>query len=307
MTSTAWRKCPDMNHDEWLNWRRQGIGGSDAPAIMGVSPYSTPFQKWEEKVFDKTKKDNWAMRGGRFGEAEAKFEYQSLSGISVFPRNIESTEIDWLHASLDGIDNKGDRIVEIKKTGEEDHEGALKGIVPAKYMPQCQHILKVTEKNSMDYFSSPVAGGPGVIVKVDRDSSYIESQLFPKEVEFWNMVLSQKAPEFMDRDFKNMEKNKSWRKASEDWKTTKRLLKDTEAYESELRKELIALAKDRSAEGNNVKLLKTMTRGNVDYMAAFAHYIACLQEKYPEVEFGDLSLEMFRKDPFVKWTLRDIG
>jgi putative phage-type endonuclease len=297
-----------MTVEQWHVWRRAGIGGSDAPAIMGVSPYSTPFQKWEEKVFDKSKKDNWAMRGGRLHEEEARCEYESMTGIAMFPRNVESTEINWLHASLDGIDNKGKRIVEIKRAGEEDHEMALKGIVPPKYIPQCQHIFKTTNGDcDVDYFSSPVAGGPGVIVKVDRDSSYIESELFPKEVEFWNLVLSQKAPEFTDRDFKNMEKNKLWKKASADWLETKDILEVIKQKESDLRKDLILLAKDRSAEGFGVKLSKTMTRGNVDYMAAFAHYIACLQEKYPEIEFGDLSLEMFRKDPFVKWTLRDIS
>ena len=31
----------NLSREDWLNYRRQGIGGSDAAAIMGVSPFCT--------------------------------------------------------------------------------------------------------------------------------------------------------------------------------------------------------------------------------------------------------------------------
>ena len=34
----------------WLEERMSYIGGSDAPIIMGVSPWKTPYQLWEEKM-----------------------------------------------------------------------------------------------------------------------------------------------------------------------------------------------------------------------------------------------------------------
>lgn len=30
-----------LPREEWLEWRRKGIGGSDAATIIGVSPFST--------------------------------------------------------------------------------------------------------------------------------------------------------------------------------------------------------------------------------------------------------------------------
>lgn len=39
----------DQRTDEWLMWRSQGIGASDAPVIMGVSPWSDPVSLWMEK------------------------------------------------------------------------------------------------------------------------------------------------------------------------------------------------------------------------------------------------------------------
>ena len=32
---------------EWLEWRMGGLGASDAPVVMGVSPYSTSRTLWE--------------------------------------------------------------------------------------------------------------------------------------------------------------------------------------------------------------------------------------------------------------------
>jgi predicted phage-related endonuclease len=45
-------RCADR--EEWLAKRREfGIGGSDAPAVCGMSSYRTPFQLyWEKKGFD---------------------------------------------------------------------------------------------------------------------------------------------------------------------------------------------------------------------------------------------------------------
>lgn len=31
----------DLPEEEWLEYRRRGIGGSDAAAILGVSPFAT--------------------------------------------------------------------------------------------------------------------------------------------------------------------------------------------------------------------------------------------------------------------------
>ena len=44
------RKIPYADHEEWLQIRKQYIGGSDAGAIMGMNPYASPFSVWAEKT-----------------------------------------------------------------------------------------------------------------------------------------------------------------------------------------------------------------------------------------------------------------
>lgn len=31
----------NLTREEWLDWRRRGIGGSDVSAIIGISPFRT--------------------------------------------------------------------------------------------------------------------------------------------------------------------------------------------------------------------------------------------------------------------------
>lgn len=40
----------NIDHDEWLAWRRQGIGGSDIAALLGLSNFATPYTVWADKM-----------------------------------------------------------------------------------------------------------------------------------------------------------------------------------------------------------------------------------------------------------------
>ena len=44
------QKIPYGSHEEWLAIRNGYIGGSDAGAIVGMNPYSSPFSVWAEKT-----------------------------------------------------------------------------------------------------------------------------------------------------------------------------------------------------------------------------------------------------------------
>jgi predicted phage-related endonuclease len=62
INETLLERCPhistiDMSKDEWLDKRREGIGGSDAGAIMGMSAYSSPLTVYLQKK-------NLVLKGG---------------------------------------------------------------------------------------------------------------------------------------------------------------------------------------------------------------------------------------------------
>ena len=55
-----------MTREEWLTLRKTGIGGSDAGAICGLNPYSSPMKVYQDKTQGETEEaDNESMRQGR--------------------------------------------------------------------------------------------------------------------------------------------------------------------------------------------------------------------------------------------------
>ena len=39
-----------LSEEDWLEYRRQGIGGSDAAAILGISPFATARDLYYDKL-----------------------------------------------------------------------------------------------------------------------------------------------------------------------------------------------------------------------------------------------------------------
>ena len=38
------------SHEDWLKEREYGVGASEVGAILGLSPYETPFSLWLKKT-----------------------------------------------------------------------------------------------------------------------------------------------------------------------------------------------------------------------------------------------------------------
>ena len=75
-----------QNTNEWLEFRRNKIGSSDAPIIMGKSPWKTPHQLWEEKMGIKDSFfESQAMRRGKDLEPEARTAFEEQTGLVMWP------------------------------------------------------------------------------------------------------------------------------------------------------------------------------------------------------------------------------
>ena len=79
MTAQVLAKTLEMPRDEWLELRRQGIGGSDAAAILGLNPWKTPMDVWLEKTGEFTRDDeeNEQMYWGTVLEAVVAEEFKA--------------------------------------------------------------------------------------------------------------------------------------------------------------------------------------------------------------------------------------
>jgi putative phage-type endonuclease len=250
-----------QNTQEWVDLRKSKIGASDAPVIMGESPYKTPFQLWQEKLGITESKMNFGMQRGHDLEPKARALFEEMTGLLAQPQVKFHRKRTWMMASLDAVDLSGKAIGEIKCPGADDHKQALEGRIPQKYFPQLQHQMEVCELEEAFYFSFD--GQKGVVLKEYRDEKYIKTLLEFEEV-FYEHMMSLEPPELCERDY--VPNNSSeWHSAANAWKEAKSLLEMAEETEDKWRKKLIDMAAEKNTLGSGVRLSKCIRKGNVDY------------------------------------------
>ena len=177
----------DQGSAEWLEWRRSGIGASDAPTIMRQNPWKTVEQLRHEKQNPKFEnRANAAMQRGTLLEPSARRDYCSRYNIDMQPSCIESVTIPWMKGSLDGINIDKNRVIEIKCGQSSFKYTRRTNSVPDYYYGQLQHILSITGYESIDYWSYLPLTSP-ILINVARDERYIET-LIDSEEAFWNSI-----------------------------------------------------------------------------------------------------------------------
>jgi len=279
--------------EEWLAFRKNHIGASDASIIMGVSKWKTndgriktPLLLWKEKLgLDNINCDNSATRYGKRMEEPARQEYQKMVGDLFEPVCIKNKKYPHSMVSLDGLNVTEGRAVEIKNCSKEDHLLAKEGIVPAKYYPQVQMQSMVTELPYIDYFS--FYNGEGVIVKAERDEEY-QLHLIDKLNEFWNYVVELKEPPLTDDDL--IEQGNEWHEIAQLLHDVKQQKKTACDKEKVLSEKLKLMSKYNNSFSKEFRYTCSISPGIIDYKAI------------PELSNRDLS--EFRGKPITKWLLK---
>ena len=142
--------------EEWLEARKDRIGGSDAAACLGQHPYKDNVALWEEKMGITMPEDISDKDYVQYG-TEAEFHLRALFAMD-FPEyqvfydenNMFTNDAyPWMHASLDGelVDKYGRRgILEIKTTNimQGMQRAKWDNRIPDNYYCQVLHYLAVT-------------------------------------------------------------------------------------------------------------------------------------------------------------------
>lgn len=282
-----------LDKTEWLEMRRSKIGASDAPVIMNMSPWKTPYSLWKEKVgLPSDQYVNNAMRRGLMLESEALEAYEQMTGNVMFPQVvINHPTISWMMATMDGISTDKKCGVEIKCAGKRDHDIAKKGDIPDKYIPQLQHQIEVCGLDKIDYFS--YHGKDGVIVEVKRDDEFI-SRMLKEEEEFFQRVMEFRPPEKTGKDLPTefiVREDDMWTSRVQESLLIRRQIKELELRDKQLLEELKLLAEGRDTMGGGASLRKRVRIGAIEY------------KNIPQLEGVDL--DAYRKPPTEYWTLEE--
>jgi putative phage-type endonuclease len=256
---------------------------------MGLSPWKTPFQLWEEKLGMQPEPEmNYAMQRGHDLEPFARQAYIDYTGIHIDPDVVFHPAISYMMASLDGISKDRSIIVEIKCPGNKDHELAKSGKVPEKYYAQLQHQLEVTGLNLVHYFS--FRNGDHELIEIQRDNEFIQEML-KKEETFWNFMKTTSSPPLTDKDYVERE-DEEWKSAAKRWAAINADLTMLKEKEKEQRELLIQMSDNKSTYGAGVKLRKVTRKGSLDF------------NRLPIL--SEMDLDKFRKPPSESWRLTEI-
>ena len=185
-----------LSHEEWLQYRKMGIGGSDAGAICGLNPYVSPMQVFLDKTSAvQETEDKEAMRQGRDLEQYVAERFMEATGLKVRKANyiFKHDEYSFILANVDRLvvgENAG---LECKTVSAYNADKWKEGKIPEHYQIQCHHYMLVTGATHW-YIAAVILGIGFVYYKIQRDEEIIR-YLADIESKFWkDHVLKNEIP-----------------------------------------------------------------------------------------------------------------
>lgn len=192
----------NLSRDDWLAVRKTGVGGSDAAAAVGLSPYKSQLELWLEKTgrdaglakpdpHDTTKPVYW----GTLLEPIVAVAYTHQTGHRVRKVNavLRHPSVSFMLANLDRevVGAPGVQILECKTAGEFGARLWRDG-VPEYVQLQVQHQLAVTGKQAADV-AVLLCGQKLEVHRIERDDALI-ARLITLEARFWQYVQTDTPP-----------------------------------------------------------------------------------------------------------------
>ena len=184
-----------LSEEDWLGYRRQGIGGSDVAAVMGVSPFATLRDLYNDKcgITDAIQaEDNWVAKevGHRLEDLVCKI-FAFKTGYKVFAvrKLFRHPLYSFMQANVDFFVELPDgsiAILECKTTNYNSKEKWNDGAVPVNYEWQCRHYMAVMNL-SCAYIACLYGNNENEFVyrRIERDEA-MEADMIEMEAHFWN-------------------------------------------------------------------------------------------------------------------------
>ena len=196
----------DLSEEDWLDYRRRGIGGSDVSAIFGTSPFRTARDLYYDKLNIASAEDdegNWvAMEMGHLLEPLVAKIFERKTGYRVYQikKMFQHPQYPWMLADVDYFVELPDgttAILEIKTTNYNARDNWWmngKETVPVYYESQGRHYMAVTDLDRCFFCCLYGNNEEEVIIReVKRDFEY-EAEMVFLEQYFWENHVQRHVP-----------------------------------------------------------------------------------------------------------------
>lgn len=204
------------SREEWLKARLNHIGGSDASVCVGMNPYKTNVELWEEKTGLRKPEDisgkDYVIYGTRAEEYLRELFVLDFPKYQVFYDDNNmflNSNYPWMHASLDGelVDQEGRcGILEIKTTEilQSIQKEKWNDRIPDNYFCQVLHYLAVTGYEFV-VLKAQLKSEWGGELRITTKHYFIERKdveediryLVDAEKKFWKCVESGRRPDLI--------------------------------------------------------------------------------------------------------------
>lgn len=194
----------ELTEEEWLEKRREGIGGSDAGIVLGLNPFESPLSLYAKKRGE-TPIDTSGSKATEWGhKLESTVADHFAETHDTFVENVNSilkdTMYDFMRANpdrritsqfLEQYQTPG--ILEIKTT-REMYAPLWDDKVPPYVYAQLQHYLYVTGYE-WGYVAVLIGKDEYRDYFFERDDEFIQDTLLPECRRFWESVQHGDMPE----------------------------------------------------------------------------------------------------------------
>lgn len=277
----------EQGSNEWLEFRKGKIGGSDIPAIMSCID---AHQKRSELLADKilnTEREHSDFVKAMFAEGHeierlARDAFNERTGIVYTPKVVQLKQFPAFIASLDGISDGMNIVIEIKSTRKKSIlEDVRNKIVPSVYNLQIQWQLYITDIKFAYLIVVDSITRETYILLVDRNDSLIEKIKFEAAKFLYEMKNTELAePKTLVVENAKMQEIAAARQS------VKELQNQLDIFDEMIKKHAAQLLKDFGAtriEGFGVVIQEVERAGAIDYSKIEA--------------LKNINLEQYRKKP----------
>lgn len=189
-----------IENEQWHLDRLNGLGGSDAAIILGLSPWKSRLELWNTKVnkiIDSNPEENLIFQIGHALEPIIADHYSKMTGRILETRS-QKTHIEhpFITGNIDREIVKSERstpgILEIKTRGA--HINWHEDEIPPYYISQLQHYMAIYGYTWGSFAVLDLGKREITYTDIERDDVFIE-KLIEEEKKFWKLVTDKIPPE----------------------------------------------------------------------------------------------------------------
>lgn len=276
----------EQNSEEWLQWRK--IGSSDCPVILGISPYKTAFELYEEKLgLKEPKAASVAMQKGKETESYIRTEFEKQIGKKFSPACLVSDEYEFMTASLDGLSDNGEIFAEFKMNNEANHCMAKMGEIVNHHYAQVMHQWIVGKDHIKQGYYVSWHNGNLAIVEIELKTDYQQS-IIQEEKAFWERLQNKTPPSLSDKDYLELE-DQDLKELIDMYNVNAREEKKAAENKEKIKDLILERSGYRNIKIGDNKISKVIRAGNIDYSK-----VPCLK---------GINLDCYRKADVISWRI----